>query len=95
MVGPLSGEELELLDTENTRRMMALNLKGIGVSGVEQKYLVSLIEAMCGQGVVRRVREETAIWLAERIDDIEGQVLELEVEQEKAERMARLGIVHD
>jgi hypothetical protein len=74
----LTDDELFALSQENERRCNVLAGKGAQLFGIDTHYLILLLEEQMSDRAIAAARETHHLWLAERLDQVEGQVRDAE-----------------
>lgn len=70
--------EYEALVARNDEKMGELAAGGVSFgNSANEHYFMLLLEALAGEAKSQRCREETALWLAERLDEVEAKIAKM------------------
>lgn len=73
-VGHAEPVDFETLRDENTRTVERLAAMGVQLGGIDQQYMVMMLEHLCGQTTLRKVQLAHARWLHEKLAEAEAEV---------------------
>jgi len=71
----LSDSELFALSQECEARLGVLAAQGVNLQGAELHYVTVMLEQLLGERGTDAAREKHLLWMRDRLDDIEPQVL--------------------